>query len=253
MDFGKILDSLLSFFSEISAFLKGVAFVVLVVLFAMVVHKQFIEEPNEPVNVPIKVLSEKEQDIKIMNEKMFKVKWDSVLVSNANLKMENSINNRSEIKAECRIIKERLNHCNYVSYWMIHNNGEPIDVNGEAWFLVLLSSSENISYDYRKSQKLPSGYFELAKITIKEGVSNYSNVMAMPLIASGTTRQRMNNLGTKSIMTATVSESFTEWYFVTFSFSKTSPDDYNTDLRLELSDFRRYVEKRKIIWKNQSI
>lgn len=248
MDFGKLLS--IPFFKDTP--LSAKVFILFILVFfscfmiAIIVLKDDLRELiKDPVNVPIKKLSEKEQDIKIINEKVFKVKWDSVLKSQANLKMQKSIENKSSIGAECRIIQERLNYCNYVTYWKVHNNREPIDVNKDALSIVLLSSSEDIMYDYRKSQKLPNGYFYLAKQTIENDMMTYTNVMNMAPIAYGKTRVLMNQLDTKAIMMATVSQSFTEWYFVTFSFSKTSPDDYNTDLRLELSDFRRFVQKRQ--------
>jgi len=245
MDFGKLLS--ISFFKDTPLWARIAVLFILIFFGCFIMGllavkddlKELIQETSK--QEPIKKIDRDEGAIILENEDMLKQMRDSIAEAKANRVLENN----KEISRESILIKTRLNYCNSVSYWKVHNNGEPIEPDKRPFVVVLISSSADIEFDYKDSNPIEGGYYYFAKQMLEQGSMSYPNVTMMNSVYQGKTRKIMDQNRTVSIMGATVKHSPLEWYFVSFSFSKPSSECNNPNDSRELNDFRRFVQKRQ--------
>ena len=200
---------------------------------------------NNPINAPVRLITEDEATVNGLNQILTKKKYDSLVKTIERKENDKNDNYKNDISRACVRLQESLNNCIHVTYWKVHNNGQPIDIESKAYFMVMLSSSDNLELDYKKDQELPEGYFNFAKEVVSRPLYLVDDVRTNGAIYyDADTKSRLELMGTVSMMGASVKRTKYEWLIVTFSFSKIYPESFNPNLKITLLDFRRYVQKR---------
>ncbi|WP_026755046.1 hypothetical protein [Sediminibacter sp. Hel_I_10] len=245
MDFGKVTESFLGFFKDISTRDKANAFyIILIAVIVFIFLKQFNflsqelhEIRDQKIDIPaVQKLNREQGEIVLENEDFLQKMRDSSAQARA-----------AEIKEECLRLKYQIPNCNHVTYWKLHNQGEIIREGDtdRPYFLVMISSSRDIEFDYQESTKLHGGYFYLAKMVKNNEYAAIDDVTKWPMINYGDSKERMRMLGTKSLAWSCVKYSSKEWYFVSFSFDKPLTNDESFNALKLVQDFKRFVKRRE--------
>ena len=241
MEFGKLLD----FFKGVPKWALTVSFLLLTIsatVFIMLKALGNIKIEESP----IKELTESQKTIKAKTDYDIAQKLDSITKKNHEANLARLRQNKDDIKEECIRLKYEMYRCNHVTYWKIHNNGNIIEEGDtdRPYFMVLISSSRDIKFDFQESQKLHGGYFNFAKSVKNNGWYVVGDVAKFPSINYGESRQLMSLHQTKSIFGSLVKKTPYEWYFVSFSFSRTIKPEESSEILQRLIDFDRFVKRR---------
>jgi len=239
----KIPDKAWDFFSDVSNWAKTLVFVSAFAFAGFVIYALYIkkEDPVPDLSTEQKTKKAKQNvEISIEEKRIFD-----------DLQRKDKMNNgtyRDEINKQCANIQRDLKDCVRVDYWKVDNDGEPIYNDQSAYFLTIISSSNDFQFDFRNKKEIPRGYFWFAneilskQIHVEGDVENNGSIVYDP-----ETRDFLRFYETKSLVGAVVKSDRYEWYFVTYSFKDLIVEGSAREvfLKQHIRDFRRFVQKRQ--------